>query len=358
MKKIILVLFILLAINLFSILYVADGTASYEKFETSYNLEHIGHNYVMTGEDFTNVPFTKNCTTIGFANGNNTVARGIVTSKTDNRIEFCANTNAEINADSFFMQVSRGHALWCRNILISESGSNPDDVYVGTIGYQFNLIGVAIPFGIEIVSISQSGMNDNSNKYYGFAFTEAGILVIQAHGNNRHELYDYTTYIGDIVTVSYCSGTETNKGSYGDGLEFLIQYATTQSQATQIFAGMVYKLHEETGKSWNEIRTALKETASENGDWNSMEGYGYVNYNLALAELMATLNEYIIVINKYEYHWFRDWKEFSWGGNDYVFPLVTRHKSRALICNDINDLKYPFSFIQKYYPSAYPIKIK
>jgi len=262
LKRMIFVLIItLILVSLFgnSKLYVVDGTASYTNFDNvNVNIIKLADNqYRMTPNsgDFSNIPYEQNATTIMLP-----TFRGIVTSKNDNLIEFYGTENVNnLTIQSFAIQVSTGHAIYCRNSLIQATSGviDPSDIYVGTIGLVFNLLGVANAFDIEIVSVSQSGMNDNKNETYGQAYTDAGILIVYAHGGNSHVLDDDTTYIGDIVTVSYGANTGANQGSYGDGLEFFFDPGNSQSYSTPQVAGMFAKLNFETGASFDEIRTLL-----------------------------------------------------------------------------------------------------
>jgi len=110
-------------------------------------------------------------------------------------------------------------------------------------------------------------------------------LIVYAHYSNTYKELNYSTYIGEIVTVSFGKNTGSNKGSYGLGLEFVYDPAYSQSEAVPHVAGIFAKLKILTGKSWNEIRTALRETTNQRG-WNKYNGYGMVNYMRAYGKLM------------------------------------------------------------------------
>ncbi len=294
MKRLILItIFVLFTIGLFALkIYITDGACDYTDYNISSVIESIGdQHYEMTG-DFEDVPFTQNMTTIGFEEAVIGIShfRALVVSKTNNVIEFYTSENIPNQTiNEFYIQISNNHAVWCKNKLIEElDGIIPtENIYAGTIGLSFNLLGVATIFDIDIVSSSKLGMNDNDNEEYGVYFTAEDKLIVSCHGSNQHIQYDYTTYIGDIVTVSYGDNTGVNQGSYGPGLEFFVNETNCQSYATPKVAGMFAKMKVLTNKSYDEIREALRTTAinPDGVNWNEMNGYGNVNYELALAEL-------------------------------------------------------------------------
>jgi len=288
MKKIITLILILITINLFGIkLYVSDAKCDYTEHNIIANIQHIdGLCYRLTG-NFTNVPYSAYKTTIGIE----AIAykyRALVYSKSDTEIVFYSPYPInERSIPEFYIQVSKGHGISCRNHLIAElDGIVPDsNVYVGTIGLTADLLGVTKAFDIDIVSISRSGMSDKLNEDYGIPFAEAGKLIVYAHGYNGHTELNHTTYIGEIVTVSFTCNTWNNKGSYGKGLEFLYKEECTQSYSTPHIAGMFAKLHFITGKPYSEIRQTMRDVASFGSFWKLKEGYGIVDYNKTLSEL-------------------------------------------------------------------------
>ena len=51
-------------------LYVADGTASYQLFSKEIEVNKLSDYYYIMDGDFSDIPYKKNCTTIGFNDPN------------------------------------------------------------------------------------------------------------------------------------------------------------------------------------------------------------------------------------------------------------------------------------------------
>ena len=126
----------------------------------------------------------------------------------------------------------------------------------------------ALDNGYAVVSRSTTGLADNDEPA-GLELLESGGIAVHAHGANSYIELNDRTIQGSIISA------RTTNTSYGVASEFTITETTAQSWATALVAGYVasYAIDHPT-LSFTQIRQALRETASNGGEWQEITGYG------------------------------------------------------------------------------------
>ena len=130
-------------------IYISDGTADgYQFGYRSVNIEQLGnHHYKFTpvDQDFSDVPFIENITTLTVAH-----SRCLVLSKTNMSIEVISANELPTRETWFDIKISKGHALTCRSHLLNELGDTPVEIYVGPISFNSSLIEICKYHDIDI----------------------------------------------------------------------------------------------------------------------------------------------------------------------------------------------------------------
>jgi hypothetical protein len=138
-----------------------------------------------------------------------------------------------------------------------------------------------------------SGFQTAAKEYY----EKYGILSVMPLGSNIYEELDSLSSIPECI-VSTGAGVESNQTGYGNGLEFwdtenIAEDVQQSSYANGVIAGKLLKIKHESGKGWNSVRGAARETASGGGVWNKYNGYGKINVSAAIEYLARQPNAVI-----------------------------------------------------------------
>lgn len=109
----------------------------------------------------------------------------------------------------------------------------------------------------------------------------------------------------DPLGTSYGFGTEFNEPTLsadltGQGLtDWPGSQEHQQSPATAIVAGKLKKIKDETGASWDIVRLAARQTASNAGSYNIYRGFGVIDVNAAIAAIPAMLDARSLELAEY-----------------------------------------------------------
>jgi len=174
---------------------------------------------------------------------------------------------------------SDAHNANCKNIIEGIDARLQVDVIESSFQYG---IQYAIDNGYAIVSRSTTGLED-SDQDEGQLMIDSGGIAVHAHGSNGYyEELNLVTSVGAIVSVRDVDG------SYGLGSEFTLTEYTYESYVTPYMAGKLAKYGlDYPSLTYTQIRQAIRDNASNGGEWQEITGYGTPDWDATEALLSS-----------------------------------------------------------------------
>jgi len=113
------------------------------------------------------------------------------------------------------------------------------------------------------------------------------VLMVMPYGSNFH--VDGSWYLDHLdLIVSTGAGDDACETLYGAGLEFfdedpIVIEPDQASFSNGYIAGKLLKIKDQRAGSWWDARYAARQTASKNGIWDLLDGYGKIDVAAAVA---------------------------------------------------------------------------
>ena len=278
-----------------SILLIVEGKSSISFNYTKNGSFALEENYRYRAEpisdNFSSIDYTTNLSTLKDITNN---IWGIVFNKSNDFIDLFSHKNDILGtiAQSMTMDISKEHAISCRNWFIEEDGGiiGTTNIYASSLALTglYPIIDLLSQHNFDIVSRSTTGLNTDLHNVYGTYFWNNLIGIVHSHYDNTGVGSPEGCPALDIIVAAgagnYISENLGDHCSYGNGLEFYLYDSgnvTSESEATPKIASMIAKLMT-NHSNWNfhDCRQSLRQTASFEY-WIAKGGFGEVNYTTA-----------------------------------------------------------------------------